>query len=145
MIGEHENWIGRSRTVEDVLARAPALRLSATLGNEMAGLTEGSVLPPCWHWLYFLEAPTAAQVDTDGHARRGDFLPPIDLPRRMWAGSEILFHKPLRLGATLHRRSTIAAITPKRGRTGELIFVTVQHEIFSDEDLLLEERLDLSR
>ena len=107
-------WIGRSQTVEDFLAPWPAKALIATLDEHDPEPRMGDPLPPLWHWLYFLEAAPASKIGPDGHGERGDFLPPIDLPRRMWAGSRFSFDgEPLRLGDTARRVSTIKSIEPK--------------------------------
>ena len=90
-------WIGRSQTVEDFLAPWPAKALIATLDEHDPEPRMGDPLPPLWHWLYFLEAAPASRIGPDGHGERGDFLPPIELPRRMWAGSRFSFDgEPLR-------------------------------------------------
>jgi len=86
-------------------------------------------LPPLAHWLYFLGHARQSEIDLDGHPRRGGFLPPITLPRRMWAGSRIEFRAPIPVGAAMTRRSTIADIKAKQGASGAMIFVTVKHEI----------------
>jgi len=103
----------------------------------------GSVLPPLWHWLYFLPATAASAIDRDGHARRGGFLPPVPLPRRMWAGSDIRFVAPLYVGDVVERVSLIEDVSYKRGRSGELVFVTVLHRLARGEQLVLEERQQL--
>ena len=125
-----QDWTGRSETVEDIATATPYAALSATL--DQADITRpaaGTPLPYLWHWLYFL--PIYAQSDNgpDGHAKRGGFLPPVPLPRRMWAGSDFVFSQPLLVGDSLQRTSTIAEVKEKSGRTGSLIFVKVRHEI----------------
>ena len=88
------------------------------------------MLPPLWHWLYFLEAAPLSKVASDGHAERGDFLPPVPLPRRMWAGSRFAFTgPPLRVGQTIRRSSRIKSVEPKTGTTGAMVFVTVEHTV----------------
>jgi 3-methylfumaryl-CoA hydratase len=87
------------------------------------------LLPPLWHWLYFLPLHRQSEIGADGHAKRGGFLPPVPLPRRMWAGSQFEFRAPLRVGDRAERRSTIADVTVKEGRSGKLVFVKVRHEI----------------
>lgn len=124
-----EPWIGRSETSADVITAAPYAALAATLDRPAARPAEGTPLPPLWHWLYFLPLYRQSEVGPDGHARRGDFLPPVPLPRRMWAGSEFDFRQPLRVGDSVTRLSTIAAISQKTGRSGPLVFVKVRHEI----------------
>ena len=136
-------WIGRQRVVHDVITQAPVSGLSAALDYSEPLALSGDALPSCWHWLYFLEPAPASNIDHDGHPKRGDFLPPIELPRRMWAGSRLRFHAPLRVGDEARCVSTIVAIEHKHGRSGELVFVTLRHEVYRDEDCLLEEEQDL--
>jgi 3-methylfumaryl-CoA hydratase len=87
------------------------------------------LLPPLWHWLYFLPHHRQSEIGADGHARRGGFLPPVPLPRRMWAGSQFQFRAPVRIGDEVSRTSTIEEVTTKHGRTGTLVFVKVRHEV----------------
>ena len=99
------DWIGRTQTVEDFVAPWPAKALIATLDEHDPEPRMGDPLPPLWHWLYFLEAAPASKIGSDGHGERGDFLPPIALPRRMWAGSRFAFDgEPLRIGDTAQAR-----------------------------------------
>ena len=88
-------WIGRSETLRDTFTAAPVRALSATLDHAEAPDAPGSALPPLWHWLYFLPMHRQSEIGPDGHARRGGFLPPVPLPRRMWAGSQFEFHAPV--------------------------------------------------
>jgi 3-methylfumaryl-CoA hydratase len=125
-----QDWIGRTEVVTDVATATPYAALAATLDQiDIARPAPGTPLPYLWHWLYFL--PIHAQGDTspDGHAKRGGFMPPVPLPRRMWAGSDFEFHEPLLTGDALERSSTIVDIKEKSGRTGRLIFVRVRHDI----------------
>jgi len=124
-----QSWIGRSETVEDTITRTPVVALTATLDHPPALVAEGTVLPPLWHWLYFLPMHRQSEIGADGHARRGGFLPPVPLPRRMWAGSQFEFRAPIRVGDRVARTSTIDNITAKEGRTGKLVFVKVRHEV----------------
>ena len=125
-------WVGRSETVHDTLGLTPVTALAATLDHPAAPVQTGDVLPPLWHWLYFLPLHRASDIGPDGHARRGGFLPPVPLPRRMWAGSQFEFRAPLRVGQRVARTSTIAGVTQKEGRTGPLVFVKVRHELQAD-------------
>jgi 3-methylfumaryl-CoA hydratase len=93
---------------------------------------KGTPLPPLWHWLYFLPLHRQSELGPDGHAERGGFLPPVPLPRRMWAGGRFAFHRPLRVGDDVVRTSTIENVVAKEGRTGPLVFVTVRHEVRSN-------------
>ncbi len=124
-------WIGRSETLNDTLTPNPVQAMHATLDDDTGPVADGSVLPPLWHWMYFLPVHRASAIGPDGHALRGGFLPPVPLPRRMWAGSQIEFHRPLRVGDAVQRRSTIADVSVKTGRTGRLVFVKVRHEVLS--------------
>jgi 3-methylfumaryl-CoA hydratase len=128
-----QDWIGRSETVEDMATATPYAALSATLdwpvGLEPQRPPVGTALPYLWHWLYFLPIYAQSEIGADGHAKRGGFLPPVPLPRRMWAGSDFQFHEPLLVGDALARTSTIIDVKEKSGRTGNLIFVKVRHEI----------------
>ena len=122
-------WIGRSETVSDIATATPYAALSSTFDRSAERPPPGTPLPALWHWLYFLPLYRQSDVGPDGHAKRGGFLPPVPLPRRMWAGSQLEFHRPLRIGDALTRVSTIADVTEKSGRTGTLVFVKVRHEI----------------
>ena len=122
-------WIGRTETVDDMVTATPYAALSATLDRAAERPRTGTPLPPLWHWLYFLPLYRQSEVGPDGHAKRGGFLPPVPLPRRMWAGSRFQFAQPLRVGDRIRRLSTIADVTEKSGRTGPLVFVKVRHEI----------------
>ncbi|MBS0343581.1 MAG: MaoC family dehydratase N-terminal domain-containing protein [Proteobacteria bacterium] len=124
-----QSWIGRSETVEDTITRTPVVALTATLDHPPMPVTEGTPLPPLWHWLYFLPMHRQSEIGADGHAKRGGFLPPVPLPRRMWAGSQFEFRAPIRVGDRVARTSTIDNVTAKEGRTGKLVFVKVRHEI----------------
>ena len=123
-------WIGRGEAREDFAAPFPPYALIQTFDTGDRRLETGDALPPLWHWLYFLDTTARSKLGPDGLPDRGDFMPPVTLPRRMWAGSRFTFHDaPLRLGDTLRRESTIAAIEGKSGSTGEMVFVTVRHRI----------------
>jgi len=122
-------WIGRSETVRDTIGPTPVVALTATLDHPAAPVDTGTELPPLWHWLYFLPMHRQSEIGPDGHAKRGGFLPPVPLPRRMWAGSQFEFRAPIRVGDRVARTSTIADVTSKDGRTGKLVFVKVRHEL----------------
>ena len=122
-------WVGRSETVVDTIGPTPVLALTATLDHPRVDVAVGTALPPLWHWLYFLPMHRQSEIGPDGHAKRGGFLPPVPLPRRMWAGSQFEFRAPVRVGDSVARTSTIDAVTTKVGRTGKLVFVKVRHEL----------------
>jgi 3-methylfumaryl-CoA hydratase len=136
-------WIGRTETRTDVITEAPVAALSASLNHEQSRAITGEALPTCWHWLFFQDVIPTAQLAVDGHPQRGGFLPPVPLPRRMWAGSRLRFVAPLSVGAELSRASTIQSVGHKQGRSGDLIFVTVLHQIYCGASMLLEEEQDL--
>jgi 3-methylfumaryl-CoA hydratase len=142
---EHlKSWIGRSEARSDVVAATPVQGLAAMLDHDAPEPRAGDPLPPCGHWLYwFTPVPRQSLLGIDGHPRRGGFLPPIALPRRMWAGSKIEFGSALRVGDALQRRSTIADLSAKEGRSGVLIFVRVRHEVSNGRDLVLVEDQDI--
>jgi 3-methylfumaryl-CoA hydratase len=121
-------WIGRQTRSLDTAGAGPLRLLAATLGREFEG-GEAAAVPPLWHWLYFLSAQPPGDLGPDGHPRRGGFLPPVPLPRRMWAGSRLVWRRRLRVGETLERLSTIEDVALKQGRSGPLAFVTVRHEV----------------
>ena len=123
------DWIGRSETVHDTIGPTPVVALTATLDHPATPVATGTPLPPLWHWLYFLPMHRQSEIGPDGHAKRGGFLPPVPLPRRMWAGSQFEFRSPVRVGDAVERRSTIDDVTVKQGRTGTLVFVKVRHEL----------------
>ena len=123
-------WIGRSETLSDHIGATPVIALNATLDRDPVDAVDGTPLPPLWHWLYFLPRHRQSEIGPDGHARRGGFLPPVPLPRRMWAGGQFQFHAPVRVGDAVTRTSTIEDVSTKTGRTGTLVFVKVRHEVF---------------
>ena len=122
-------WIGRSQTLHDVVQPTPVLALAATLDHPAAKVAAGDALPALWHWLYFLPMHRQSEIGADGHARRGGFLPPVPLPRRMWAGSQFDFRAPVRVGDAVARTSTIEDVSTKSGRSGTLVFVKLRHEL----------------
>jgi 3-methylfumaryl-CoA hydratase len=95
----------------------------------------GDPLPPLWHWLYFLPLHRQSELGPDGHAKRGGFLPPVPLPRRMWAGGRFEFHRPVTVGEAIRRNSTIVDVSQRHGHTGPLVFVLVRHEIAGEDGL----------
>src|SRR5882757_3346178 len=136
------DWLGRTATADDVVAPGPARALAATLDRE-SELAPGDPLPPPWHWLYFLSMSPLSDTGPDGHPRRGGFLPPVPLPRRMWAGSRMEFFAPLCVGDAIHRVSRITGVSAKEGRSGALVFVSVRHEIASARGPLLVDLHDI--
>ena len=141
---DYSAWVGRSETRHDVATVAPLTGLAALLDHDVSPWTAGTV-PPLGHWLYFLPTARQSVIGADGHPVRGDkgLLPPVPLPRRMWAGSRIEFLSPIAVGAALIRVTTIDAIKPKRGASGDLLFVTLRHEISADGVPTIREEQDI--
>ena len=138
------DWVGKTQTTEDFVAPFPVRALIGTFDEKDRDPANGDPLPPLWHWLYFLEIAPQSKIGPDGHAERGDFLPPVPLPRRMWAGSRFRFDgEPVRIGETIQRRSAIKSVEPKTGSTGSMVFVTVQHTISGAGGVSFVEELDI--
>ena len=143
LLAQLRSWEGRSETLTDEITAAPVRNLSATLDRDDPLPASGTPLPPLWHWLYFLPSHRQRDIGADGHAKRGGFLPPVPLPRRMWAGGRLQWHAPLRVGDAVQRTSTIASVTHKSGRTGDLVFVLVKHEVRNAHGVALTEEHDI--
>ena len=140
---EHlRSWIGRSTVVEDSATTVPLQALTATLDRDDPP-APGQPIPPLWHWLYFLPLHRQSEIGADGHPTRGGFLPPVPLPRRMWAGSRLEFRAPVLAGQALSRHSRIADVRLKEGRSGPLVFVNVLHEISAEGRLAIVEEHDI--
>ncbi|MCH8917235.1 MAG: acyl-CoA dehydrogenase [Alphaproteobacteria bacterium] len=137
---ELKAWIGRTETMTELVAARPVAALNATLDRGEALPSPGDPLPPLYHWLYFLPLAETAELDADGHPRRGGFLPPVTLPRRMWASSDVAFTGPIRIGEEATRSSVIEDIAEKQGRTGPLVFVTIRHEIACADGIAITDR-----
>ena len=127
-----KSWIGRQEEAHDVATAAPIGALAATLDRDDPPPRAGDPVPPLGHWLYFLPAARQSELGPDGHTKRGGFIPPIPLPRRMFAGARFTFGAPLRIGEGLKRVSTIEDVTVKEGRSGTLVFVRVGHRLTGD-------------
>jgi 3-methylfumaryl-CoA hydratase len=137
------DWIGRTESRNDTVTAAPLAALSATLDRNDPTPETGDAVPLLWHWLYFLPRTRQSELGADGHARLGDFLPPVGNGRRMYAGGRVCVHGPLRVGDHVERVSRIASISEKVGRKGSLLFVKVQHEIRTSGALALVEDHDI--
>lgn len=137
-------WIGRTETRHDIAAAAPLRGLAALLDHD-ASASPPATVPPLGHWLYFLPDARQSAIGSDGHPRRDDagLLPPVPLPRRMWAGGRVEFLAPIRVGAALTRVTTITAIRARHGASGDLLFVTLQHDIAADGTPAIREAQDL--
>lgn len=142
MTDSYESWVGREEArIERILV--PAVEaLAATLDVERAPRA-GEPLPPGWHWLFFNAVVRRSGLGPDGHPKRGGFLPPIALPRRMWAGGRLRYLAELPVDAVATRRSLIKKVEQKVGKRGALWFVTVEHTIACEGVPSLVEEQDL--
>ena len=139
-----EQWTGRKQATTDFISPVQVRQMAATL-NDSARLNEPAGLPlrAGWHWLFFNPIEIQSKLGPDGHPLRGDFLPPVDLPRRMWAGSRLEWTRPFTVGATVTKQSEIIKVASKNGRSGEMVFVTVAHTYTDEDGLLLNEEHDI--
>ena len=137
-------WIGRTETARDLLTARMVRELNVTLDLPAGDPQPGDEAPiPTAHWCLAPPAVPLSGLGPDGHPARGGFLPPVPLPRRMWAGGRLRFRQPLRIGETVNRVSEILAVTEKSGRQGALVFLTVRHSLSGAEGLAIEEEQDI--
>lgn len=140
---DYTAWIGATETIAEDISLAPVLGLAALLDDADTAFDAGAAVPPVWHWLYFLPRAPQSKLGPDGHPQRGGFMPPIALPRRMFAGARMTFHQPLTVGRPAQRTATIRSVSEKQGRSGRLAFVTVAYALHQDGALCLEEEQDI--
>ncbi len=126
------DWIGRSRTTRDTIDASQLAKIAATFDCPAAALDQLAFLPAGWHWAFFAEITPLSGIGRDGHQALGEFLPPVTLPRRMWASGDLKITRPLSIGETVDKTSTIMSVEEKHGRSGKLIFVRVGHEFHGD-------------
>jgi 3-methylfumaryl-CoA hydratase len=136
-------WIGRSSEASDIVTAQLVKGLRATLFQEIGEPTTGDAAPFTVHWCLAQPVFPMAMLGPDGHPARGGFLPPVPLPRRMWAGGELEFLDPLRVGDEARRTSRIADVTVKTGSTGTLCFVAVDHLVSTEQGTAIRERQDI--
>jgi 3-methylfumaryl-CoA hydratase len=136
-------WIGRSQEATDIVTAQLVKGLRATLFQEIGEPKKGDAAPFTTHWCLAQPVFAMSQLSQDGHPTRGGFLPPVPLPRRMWAGGELEFLEPLRVGDESTRTSRISEVNLKTGSTGTLCFVSVEHTISSPRGLAIRERQDI--
>jgi len=139
---EWESWVGRTTSTDAYLDPTHANRMAVTLDRQ-PDFAEGDDLPAAWHWLFFHDLVPASQLGADGHPALGVVMPEVGLPRRMWAGGKLELIEPLKLGSRATRTSTISSIVPKEGRSGKLVFVTVNSEVSVDGRVAVRERQDI--
>ncbi len=123
-----EDWVGRRETARDVITADPLARFEAILDHDGPEPGADTAVPPGAHWLYFLNRARQSAIGPDGHPERGGFMPPVALPRRMFAGARYEFRAPLAVGMTVTRTSEIVSVKSKAGKSGALVFVTVRHD-----------------
>jgi 3-methylfumaryl-CoA hydratase len=138
----YESWVGREETHVDVIHEPAVRAMAATLDME-ASPRVGEALPPGWQWMFFNPAARRSGLGADGHPQRGGFMPPIELPRRMWAGSRLRYEADLRVGSEAQRRSRIVKVQSKAGKRGALWFVTVEHTTSSRGETCIVEEQDI--
>jgi 3-methylfumaryl-CoA hydratase len=143
MTASYSDWVGHTEEAEELIALAPVQAAAALLDDTTTEFAAGSPLPPLWHWFFFLPRAPQSHLGPDGHPRRPGFMPPVELPRRMFAGARMRFLRPLAIGTTAHRRSVIRDVAEKEGRTGRLVFVTVAHAISQGGVPCIEEEQDI--
>jgi 3-methylfumaryl-CoA hydratase len=137
------SWVGKTEQVDDLIAPSKVAALAATLDRDDPAPRAGDALPPPWHWTLCVAAARQSAIGPDGHPARGGFLPPVPLPRRMWAGGRLSFPRPLRVGEAVQRRSRVMSVEYKSGRSGELVFVLVRHEFHGAAGLCITEEHDI--
>ncbi len=137
------DWVGKKEVRKDIVMPWPITALAVTVDDRQISVENGKPVPPGWHWIFFLEAKPASELGVDGHPKRGGFLPPVPLPRDMWAGGRIEFLRPLAIGEDITRESEILSVEPKSGRTGNLVFVTVHHIVRAGTDTAIIEEQDI--
>ena len=135
-------WIGREDRASEILSPALARQFNATL-DRTSGERPGDTAPLLIHFCLAQPSVPTAELGPDGHAARGGFLPPVPLPRRMWAGGAFTFHGDIQVGDEVKRQSMVKDVVLKQGRTGPLCFVTVAHEVTANGRPVLTERQDL--
>lgn len=137
---DHADWVGRSRNVQDILTPSAVQTWSATLDNGDTPHDIGAKAPQGIHWILCPPIEPAAELGPDGHPVKGGFLPPIAFPRRMWAGSSLAFLSPLHIGDAVTKTSTIAAVTQKSGKSGEMVFLDIDHSYTVEDVECVKER-----
>jgi 3-methylfumaryl-CoA hydratase len=131
-------------TTTETVEPHPVAALSALFDDGLPAPGPGDVLPPLWHWVALARWPVSSALAADGHPARGSFLPPVELPRRMFAGGEVVLHAPLTVGSTVRREARVASVTEKSGRSGRLVLVVVEITLYDERDRpAVEERQDL--
>jgi 3-methylfumaryl-CoA hydratase len=141
-IAHLQSWIGREQSDSEVLSPTLVRQFNATF-DRTSGAETGDEAPLLSHFCLGQPIVPMAEIGRDGHPSLGGFLPPVPLPRRMWAGGALTFHGPIRIGDEVARRSTITDVQLKTGRSGSLCFVVVQHDVSANGKTVIAERQDI--
>lgn len=142
MSEDFSSWVGKTEQTSDILEPARSNALTAACGAPTR-FGAGDTLPLLHHWLYFWNVQPPAGLGSDGHPAKGGFLPPVPLPRRMWAGGRLRFERPLHFGEEVAKTSKILKVQEKSGKSGQLVFVTVEHTLAVDGETAIVEEQDL--
>lgn len=136
----YASWVGKQRQTDAILASWPAQALEAVL--ETGACTVKTELPGLWHWLYFLETATRSRIGHDGHPVKGDFLPPVANPRRMFAGARTQYLRPLIISERTCLLETVVNVQDKQRAQGDMTIVTVQYQYLQGDSLCVQEERD---
>lgn len=139
----YPDWIGSQEHRDDDITGASVQAILNVLDDMTTVLRNGDRLPPLWHWFFFLPRAPMSEIGLDGHPKRGGFLPPVALPRRMFAGARMRFHSSLIIGQPATRDGEVIAVREKQGGTGTLVFVTVRYRVMQSGRLCVEEEQDI--
>jgi 3-methylfumaryl-CoA hydratase len=142
-IAHLKSWVGRTEVASDTITPWLVSAFRATLDEPSGAIGAGDPAPQGIHWCLALPTVPMALIGEDGHPARGGFLPPVPLPRRMWAGGRLSFHEPLQIGDLVTRTSTVKSVEMKEGRTGALVFVLVEHRVECPRGLAIIEEHDI--
>jgi 3-methylfumaryl-CoA hydratase len=137
------SWIGRTESASDSVTPQLVRALRATLFMDPGKPLHGDLAPLTVHWCLAQPVAPMSALGSDGHPARGGFLPPVPLPRRMWAGGLLEYQDRIRVGDDVTRESRIADVSLKSGSTGPLCFVTVEHTITTARGIAIRERQDI--
>ncbi|MFT6557799.1 MaoC family dehydratase N-terminal domain-containing protein [Sneathiella sp.] len=137
---ELSDWIGNQEKRTEIIHQQSLDGFAAFMDQEAPA---SPYVPSGGHWMYFLPTDKQSNLARDGHSYKGGFLPPVDLPRRMWAGGRLTFNRPIKAGDVIEKVSTVKSIVEKNGRTGRLVFVTVEHELKGENGRYIMEEHDI--
>jgi 3-methylfumaryl-CoA hydratase len=136
-------WTPHTVIDDVVVAPEPVIALQALLDDGLPQVATGDPLPPLWHWVALPRWASSGELGVDGHPRRGSFLPPVEQPRRMFAGGRVTFSSPLVIGSSVRREAAVTNVVEKQGRSGRLTIVDVTSRFYADDVLALEEEQNL--